>query len=127
MIQDKLAVFLDSAEEIHQGCPLSGAIILNLLTLELMPDVMTNQFGNYLVQRLIESAPVYALKKLVPAVAPVMVEIAVDMHGTRTIQTLVEMSGKHPAQMHNELLMMGQEMSRFGIDLALDPHGNHVV
>ena len=122
-----MAVFLDNAEEIHQGCPLSGAIILNLLTLELMPDVMTNQFGNYLVQRLIESAPVYALKKLVPAVAPVMVEIAVDMHGTRTIQTLVEMSGKHPAQMHNELLMMGQEMSRFGIDLALDPHGNHVV
>ena len=92
-----------------------------------MPDVMTNQFGNYLVQRLIEVAPVYALKQLIPAVTPVMVEVAIDMHGTRTIQTLVEMAGKHPKELHNELLLMGNEMSRYIVDLILDPHGNHCV
>ena len=56
-----------------------------------------------------------------------MVSIAVDMHGTRTIQTLVEMAGRYPTELHHELMTISTEMSRYIIDLSLDPHGNHVV
>ena len=61
--------------------------------LDIIPDVMTNQFGNYLCQKLIEVSNVASLKMLVHAIIPSVVEVSMDLHGTRAIQTLVTVLG----------------------------------
>ena len=60
-------------------------------------EVMTNQFGNYLCQKLIEVSAPATLKKLVATVLPAVVEVSMDIHGTRVIQTLVETLGANEA------------------------------
>ena len=58
---------------------------------------------------------------------PSLVEISMDLHGTRCIQTLVEVLGAQPAALHNEILMIGSEMSQYIFDLSTHPNGNHVI
>ena len=72
-----------------------SACLLYVL-IDILPDVMTNQFGNYLCQKLIEVLSVESLKKLVHAILPSVVEVSMDLHGTRAIQTLVEVLGNEP-------------------------------
>lgn len=88
---------------------------------------MINQFGNYLCQKLIEVCPVSALKLLINAIIPSLVEISMDLHGTRVIQALVEMLGHEPAALHNEILAIGSEMSHYIFELSTHPNGNHVI
>ena len=61
-----------------------SASVVHVL-LDILPDVMTNQFGNYLCQKLIEVSSVMSLKKLVHAILPSVVEVSMDLHGTRAI------------------------------------------
>jgi pumilio RNA-binding family len=67
---------------------------------DILPDVMTNQFGNYLCQKLIEAAPVNAIKQLVHSCLYSLVEVSMDLHGTRAIQTLIEVLGNEPQALH---------------------------
>lgn len=94
---------------------------------DILPDVMTNQFGNYLCQKLIEVAPTSSLKQLVQACLSSVVEVSMDLHGTRAIQTLVEVLGREPAALHQEILAIGSEMSHYIFDLSTHPNGNHVI
>ena len=95
--------------------------------LDILPDVMTNQFGNYLCQKLVEVCSVASLKKIVHSTLPSLVEVAMDLHGTRVIQTVVETLGEDPAAMHQEILAIGAEMSQYIFDLSTHPNGNHVI
>jgi len=88
MIQRKLED--NFADKTRQG--LFASCLLHVM-LDILPDVMTNQFGNYLCQKLIEVCPVQSLKKLVHIILPSVVEVSMDLHGTRAIQTLVEVLG----------------------------------
>ena len=47
------------------------------------------------------------MKQFVDAVLPSIVEISMDVHGTRAIQTLIEVLGKNQTTYQNELLMIG--------------------
>lgn len=51
----------------------------------IVTDVMVNQFGNYLCQRIMEEADSFDMKKLVDTVDEQIVQIALDIHGTRVI------------------------------------------
>lgn len=94
---------------------------------DVLSDVMMNQFGNYLCQKLIEVCDVPALKQLVKSVLPSLVEVSMDLHGTRCIQTLVEVLGNEPTALHSEILAIGSEMSQYIFDLSTHPNGNHVI
>jgi hypothetical protein len=122
MIQRKLED--NFAEKTREGAFAAG--ILHVMH-DILPDVMTNQFGNYLCQKLIEVCPTASLKQLVHAVLPSVVEISMDLHGTRVIQTLVEVLGREPAALHHQILAMGAEMSQYIFDLSTHPNGNHVI
>jgi len=122
MIQRKLED--NFADKTRQG--LFASCLLHVM-LDILPDVMTNQFGNYLCQKLIEVCPVQSLKKLVLAILPSVVEVSMDLHGTRAIQTLVEVLGNQPAAFHHEILSLGAEMSQYIFDLSTHPNGNHVI
>ena len=82
---------------------------LLLTMLDILPQVMTNQFGNYLCQKIIEVSQVTNLKQFVDAVLPSIVDISMDIHGTRAIQTLIEVLGRNPTTYQNELLTIGNE------------------
>ena len=74
-----------------------------------------------------EVCPVPALKLLINAIIPSLVEISMDLHGTRVIQALVEMLGHEPTALHNEILAIGSEMSHYIFELSTHPNGNHVI
>ena len=123
MIQKKLE---DNFAENRDGKDSFAASLIHVM-LEILPDVMTNQFGNYLCQKLIEVAPVASLIQLVQATLSSLVEVSMDLHGTRAIQTLVEVLGKEPSALHKEILAIGHEMSQYIFDLSTHPNGNHVI
>lgn len=56
----------------------------------IVTEVMVNQFGNYLCQRIMEEADSFDMKKLVDTVGEQIVTISLDIHGTRVIQILIE-------------------------------------
>ena len=122
MIQKKL-----EEKSAHKGDSENFAAALIHVMLDIMTDVMMNQFGNYLCQKLIEVAPVSSIKQLVHSCLPYIIEVSMDLHGTRAIQTLVEVLGKEPAALHNEILALGAEMSQYIFDLSTHPNGNHVI
>ena len=67
------------------------------------------------------------MKQFVGAVLPSIVEISMDVHGTRAIQTLIEVLGKDPTTFHNELLTIGSELEHYIYELSTHPNGNHVL
>jgi len=120
MIQKKLE------EKVAGEVEVFAAALIHVM-LDIMTDVMTNQFGNYLCQKLIEVAPVTSIKQLASACLPYIIEVSMDLHGTRAIQTLVEVLGKEPTALHQEILALGAEMSHYIFDLSTHPNGNHVI
>ena len=85
--------------------PFCTALVESMLNI--LPEVMTNQFGNYLCQKLVEVCSVSSLRNIVQAILPCIVEVSMDLHGTRVIQTLVETIGKDPASLNQEILTVG--------------------
>jgi len=69
----------------------------------LLSEVVVNQFGNYLCQKLIEVSSDSDLSKIVCYLVPHCVSISVNIHGTRVIQTLVEVLAARASKFHNEL------------------------
>ena len=70
-------------EECNRSSPFVKNVLQNLLSI--LPNVMTNQFGNYLCQKLIEVSPVDCLKQFISAVLPEIAQISTDVHGTRAV------------------------------------------
>lgn len=58
--------------------------------LPIASDVMVNQFGNYLCQRIMEVADANGLESLVNQISYDIVGISLNIHGTRVIQILIE-------------------------------------
>jgi response regulator of citrate/malate metabolism len=58
--------------------------------LPIIPAVMDNQFGNYLCQKIIEVADAETIDMVVNRILGNVVEISLNLHGTRAIQTLVD-------------------------------------
>lgn len=57
-------------------------------------DLMVDQFGNYLSQKIFEVASLDELAMLTEMIKPCLVEISMNVHGTRAIQTLIEVLSK---------------------------------
>jgi len=58
--------------------------------LPIIPAVMDNQFGNYLCQKIIEVADAHTIDLVVNRIIGNVVDISLNLHGTRAIQTLVD-------------------------------------
>jgi hypothetical protein len=54
------------------------------------PDLMSDPFGNYLCQKLLETCNDTQRTELVRIVAPTMVSISLNQHGTRAVQKLLD-------------------------------------
>lgn len=50
-----------------------------------------------------------------------------NIHGTRAIQALVEALARHQEKLEFGIYRVIQDLQPFMLDLATDPHGNHVL
>lgn len=109
--------------------------------LPLMSEVIVNQFGNYLCQKIIECADPIILQAIINQINDQLVFMCLNVHGTRAVQTLVE---KLAHNVMEELIVKNQAPSlKFAnsfnlnkviaslnehiVDLTLNMHGNHVL
>ena len=51
---------------------------------------MGNQFGNYLCQKILEISDAQTLSLIVNSVISQIVDISLNIHGTRAVQTLID-------------------------------------
>ena len=91
-------------------------------TLQHLVDLMTHPFANYLMQKLIEQCSDGQRLSVLAKVAPHLISISLNLHGTRAVQKLVE-TLTSPSE--TELLV--ESLKPSVIALIKDLNGNHVV
>ncbi|GAB7354817.1 hypothetical protein MBLNU459_g5204t2 [Dothideomycetes sp. NU459] len=85
-------------------------------------ELMTDPFGNYLCQKLLEYCNDDQRTVLIRNAAPQMVKIAVNQHGTRALQKMIEfISTREQIQIIIEALQFEV------VHLIQDLNGNHVI
>ena len=79
-------------------------------------------FGNYLIQKLLQYGVSSQRTRLVLVAAPSIMEIAINVHGTRVVQKMVEATD---ADEQAEAIVAAIEPQ--AMDLVRDMNGNHVI
>jgi hypothetical protein len=90
--------------------------------IEGFPELMTDPFGNYLCQRLIELCGDEQLLYIIQIITPYIGMIGSNAYGTRAVQKLVE-SVKTEAQTTAIMLMLDENI----LELSKDINGNHII
>ncbi|KAI8885768.1 ARM repeat-containing protein [Backusella circina FSU 941] len=85
-------------------------------------ELMTDPFGNYLCQKMLEKCSDAQRTLIVKTVAPDIVKIALNMHGTRAVQRLIEYIST-PEQIN----IVTSSLDADVVTLIKDLNGNHVI
>jgi len=85
-------------------------------------ELMTDPFGNYLCQKLLEHCNDHQRLSIVETVSPDLVSISKNMHGTRAVQKMIECLSS-PAQVQ----LIVKVLSGSVVELIQDLNGNHVI
>ncbi|KAI8341260.1 armadillo-type protein [Chlamydoabsidia padenii] len=85
-------------------------------------ELMTNSFGNYLCQKLLERCDVDQRDKIVDIVGPNIVNISLNMHGTRAVQKLIECLSTS-----DQIQRITSSLHPSVVPLIKDLNGNHVI
>lgn len=99
----------------------AATIIFNEIYIKIV-ELMTDPFGNYLIQKLFENVSSDQRLILVKNAAPEFIRIALDPHGTRALQKLVEC-----VDTKEESRLIISSLSPHIVPLSRDLNGNHVV
>lgn len=99
----------------------AATMIFNEIYLKIV-ELMTDPFGNYLIQKLFENVSPDQRFILVRNAAPDFIRIALDPHGTRALQKLVEC-----VSTPEESQLIVESLSSHVVTLSRDLNGNHVV
>ncbi|XP_078429657.1 putative pumilio homolog 8, chloroplastic [Wolffia australiana] len=90
-----------------------------------MPELMVNPFGNYLVQKVLDVCTDQQRLEIVyilTAQPAEIVNIAMNMHGTRALQKLIEI-----VKNEEEISLVSSVIQANFLNLATDGNANHVV
>ena len=89
--------------------------------------LMVDPFGNYLFQKLVENLPcAYRLQILQDVVGTnpnALFQASLNLHGTRSVQKLVEVCSDDPDQSRILVTALSAHITK----LSLDTNGNHVI
>ncbi|KAJ1980905.1 hypothetical protein H4R34_002286 [Dimargaris verticillata] len=85
-------------------------------------QLMTEPFGNYLCQKLLEYCTKDQRARIVEHVAPELVKISLNMHGTRAVQKMIELL-VDDAQISTVVHALKDHV----VTLIKDINGNHVI
>jgi hypothetical protein len=92
------------------------AVCVDAISLSMDP------FGNYLIQKLVQYGTAEQRGALVSVVAPSLITVALNVHGTRVIQKMIEV-----ADTDEQTHALVRAMEGGIMELILDMNGNHVV
>lgn len=120
---------LDLGREVSEGKiqsttltnDIAATMIFNEIYLKIV-ELMTDPFGNYLIQKLFENVSTDQRIILVKNSAPEFIRIALNPHGTRALQKLVEC-----ITTEEESKLIIDSLSSHIVSLSRDLNGNHVV
>lgn len=87
-----------------------------------MTNHFIDPFGNYLCQKLLEYANDDQRTVLINNAAPQLVRIALNQHGTRALQKMIEFIST-PEQIHTVIKALRDHV----VELVQDLNGNHVI
>lgn len=85
-------------------------------------ELMTDPFGNYLCQKLLENTDDAQRTVLIQNAMPAMTKIAVNQHGTRALQKMIEFISTA-----EQIQMIIQALRYDVVPLIQDLNGNHVI
>lgn len=91
-------------------------------TKDYVVELMQDPFGNYLCQKLLEHTTDEQRTVLINNAAPEMVKIALNQHGTRALQKMIEYVSL-PEQIETIMLALEHQV----VPLIQDLNGNHVI
>ncbi|PWY98181.1 ARM repeat-containing protein [Testicularia cyperi] len=85
-------------------------------------ELMTDPFGNYLCQKMLEYCTDEQRNLIVESVAPELVAISLNMHGTRAVQKMIDFLSTS-RQIHSIIVALSMNV----VTLIKDLNGNHVI
>lgn len=91
-------------------------------TFDYLADLMVDPFGNYLCQKLVEKIDPSRRSEIILSVAPSLATIAMNMHGTRAVQKVIELVSS-PDDIH----AIRTALADVVVPLIKDLNGNHVI
>ena len=112
----------DTVDEVVDGVQLtSRQLIFNQIYTH-FSELMTDPFGNYLCQKMLEFANDQQRDTLCETVSPELVTISLNMHGTRAVQKMIDYLSTR--RQINTIIM---SLSLNVVTLIKDLNGNHVI
>jgi hypothetical protein len=91
--------------------------------LAFMSEIMVDPFGNYLFQKILEKCSDSERLTIIRAVSPKLVSSALNLHGTRSVQKVVEMCSFDGSAATCVTKALAPQAAR----LCIDANGNHVI
>ncbi|KAL6450685.1 PUF4 Pumilioy domain family member 4 [Candida maltosa Xu316] len=128
-VQDFTGQILSLCKDQH-GCrflqrelynDVNASLIFNEIYFKVV-DLMIDPFGNYLVQKLIETVNVDQRLILIKNASLDLFRISLDPHGTRALQKLIDV-----VETDEEIDLIIQNIRPHIVTLSRDLNGNHVV
>lgn len=114
--------------------PMAATMILNE-GISFWGEAMVDPFGNYLFQKILEKITKKERAMLIKTVSARLVNASLNLHGTRSVQKIVEMCaldegdpsphGDKGEESSTEILT--RSLSSAAARLCIDSHGNHVI
>lgn len=112
-------------ESVRSSQPEKSGVVATMIFNEIylkIVELMADPFGNYLIQKLFENVSDDQRLILVKNSAADLFKIALDPHGTRALQKLVEC-----VTLREESDLVIQSLAPHVVSLSRDLNGNHVV
>ncbi|KAM5459418.1 hypothetical protein McanMca71_002806 [Microsporum canis] len=107
--------------KLEEGIPEHVQIIFRETQMHVV-ELMTDPFGNYLCQKLLEFTNDEQRTGLINIAAPHLVQIALNQHGTRALQKMIEFIST-PEQIQTVINALSGQV----VELVQDLNGNHVI
>eukprot|EP00923_Selenidium_pygospionis_P051300 GHVN01089087.1.p1 GENE.GHVN01089087.1~~GHVN01089087.1.p1 ORF type:complete len:1142 (+),score=297.12 GHVN01089087.1:294-3719(+) len=108
-------------QKLHERSPEHVEAIFNEC-LSHITDLMSDPFGNYLCQKIMEVSDPTQLGAIVDKVGASLVKVSLNMHGTRAVQKMIEKLSI-PAQIE----CVVRSLKPAVVTLVKDLNGNHVI
>ncbi|EPQ30113.1 uncharacterized protein PFL1_02230 [Pseudozyma flocculosa PF-1] len=108
-------------KKLEEGLP-SHRDMIFAETFHHFAELMTDPFGNYLCQKMLEYCTDDQRNRIVESVAPELVTISLNMHGTRAVQKTIDFLSTS-RQIHSIIMALSMNV----VTLIKDLNGNHVI
>ena len=92
MLQTKIMPDETQVDKSISQSPFFKCLINNMIPI--LANIMSNQFGNYLCQKIIEISDSQTLSIIVNSLQQSIVDVSLNIHGTRVVQSLIEKLAK---------------------------------